>query len=123
MAASLNGSLTSPLIKWFNLRFRQHELNADKDATDWLQECEDRCWFALLDSNFNLEINEAYLELVGFGNTVITEEIDGSFDDFQGLDFKAVPIKEVFFEQNYKSHVKNFYRRVFLNPTRHREIR
>ena len=116
LAASLNGSLTSPLIKWFALRFRQHELNRDKDAKEWLQDCEDRCWYALLDSNFNLEINEAYLELVGLGNTVLTEEIDGTYEDFRGLNFKAVPIKEVFFEEDFKGRVKHFYRRVFMTP-------
>ena len=36
LAASLHGSLTSPSVKWFELRFRDDELNSDKEANAWL---------------------------------------------------------------------------------------
>ncbi len=116
LASSLNGSLTSPLTRWYDMKFRLDELNEDKDAKEWIEECVGVMFDALRDSNFNLECDEAYLDLVGFGNTVVVEEIDGTYEDFRGLDFKTVPIKECHFEEDYKGRVKRFYREVMLTP-------
>ena len=112
LASSLNGSLT--LGNWFDVRFRNDDLNEDKDATDWLEEAVNIERGALRESNFGLESNEMYLDLVGFGNAIIMEEIDGTYENFKGLNFKSVPIKESYFEHNYKGGAKRFYRVVEL---------
>lgn len=116
LAASLNGSLTSSMTRWFDMKFRDDELNANQEAKEWLESCVGIMFDALRDSNFNLEADEAYLDLVSYGNTVVVEEIDGDYDDFKGLDFKAIPIKECFFEEDYKGRAKRFYRQVMLTP-------
>lgn len=116
LAASMQGSLTSPLIKWFDIAFRNKDLADDKAAVEWLQECSDIVYEALQESNFNTEISEGYLDLSSFGNTCIVEEATApDLEDFNGLGFHAVPIKECFFEVDKDGQVLTFYR--FLNWT------
>ena len=99
LAAQIHGNLTSPSVRWFSLRFRQEDLNDDTGAMTWLEECEDRVWQALIESNFNLEAAEVYMDLVSFGTAAIIEE-PVSQVEWKGVDFSSVPIRECYFEQN-----------------------
>jgi hypothetical protein len=90
LSASIHGNLTSPSVKWFNLRFRNDQLNDDVDASKWLEECEERVYQALMDSAFNLEISECYLDLVSFGTSVLVEEVDEKNGMYDGLNFQAI---------------------------------
>ena len=38
LASSIHGSLTSPSTRWFDLRFRNEDLNSNSTALAWLQE-------------------------------------------------------------------------------------
>ena len=73
LAANLHGSLTNPSTRWFDMRFRQSVLNKNKQATVWLQHASEAVYYSLQDSNFNLEINETYQDLAGFGTAVILD--------------------------------------------------
>ena len=113
LAASLQGNLTSPNQKWFDLRFRDPEIAENDDAMEWLEEAANRIHEALNDSNFNIEIAEAYIDLVGFGTTVLTEEHAGPDDMvWAGLNFQALPVREMFFEEDHKKGVWILYRRM-----------
>lgn len=111
LASSIHGSLTSPSIRWFDLRFRDDDLNVEDAATEWLQKCSEIMWYALQDSDFNLEVNEAYQDLVCFGNSCIIEEAESEVE-WKGIDFTTLPIREVYFEQDHKSQIKHFFRRL-----------
>lgn len=111
LASSLHGSLTSPAYKWFSLRFRSDDLNANKEAKVWLEDTENRIFHAIQQSNFNLEANECYLDLVHFGTSVIVEEIED-----EEIVFKTVPTKECFFEMDAKGGVCALYRRFKYTP-------
>jgi len=111
LASSIHGALTSPSIRWFDLRFRDDDLNLEDSATEWLQKCSEIIWYALQDSDFNLEVNEAYQDLVCFGNSCIIEEAESEIE-WKGIDFSALPIREVYFEQNHKGQIEHFYRRL-----------
>lgn len=115
LSAAIHGSLTSPAIRWFDLRFRDDELNAQNAAQEWIQSTRDKIYNALYDSNFDMEVAESYLDLVGFGNSCLIEEVE---DDtvWKGLDFGTVPLREVYFEGDEKGTVLNFYRRLQLTP-------
>ena len=110
LASSVHGALTNPAIRWFNYRFRQKPLNDIKEAIVWLQTCGDLVWYALQESDFNLQINEAYQDLVGFGNSCITEEAEDE-TSWKGLDFSTLPLREIYFEPDHKGRVYRFYRR------------
>jgi len=111
LASSVHGALTSPSTRWFSLRFRDDNLNIEDKATEWLQACGERIWYALQDSDFNLEVNEAYQDLVCFGTTCIIEEAESEVE-WKGIDFSTLPIREIYFEQDHKGQVLNFYRRL-----------
>jgi len=111
LASSIHGALTSPSTRWFSLRFRNDNLNLEDAATEWLQSCAETIWYALQDSDFNLEVNESYQDLVCFGNSCIIEEAESEVE-WKGIDFSALPIREVYFEQNHKGQIEHFFRRL-----------
>ena len=105
----MHGALTSPAIRWFSFKARNTQLNANTKIAQWLEHASDAVFFALQDSNFNLEANEGYLDLAGFGTSIIFEE-PMSDVSWEGLDFSAIPVREGYFEQDYKGRVFRFYR-------------
>lgn len=111
LASSIHGALTSPSTRWFTLRFRNDDLNVEDEATEWLQACGEQIWYALQDSDFNLEVNEAYQDLVAFGTTCVIEEAESEIE-WQGVDFSTLPIREIYFEQDHKGQIRHFYRRL-----------
>lgn len=112
LASSIHGSLTSPSIRWFDLRFRNDDLNSNTTYRAWLEEVGKRIYAALQDSNFNLEINEVYTDLVTFASSpIIMEEEEGG-----ELVFNSIPVKESFFDEDHNSAVIAFYRRLSWSP-------
>jgi hypothetical protein len=111
LAASIHGALTNPAFQFFSLSFRKDALNNDADASTWLEECGERVYQALIDSNFALEVNEAYIDLTSFGTACLVEEAEeGEGDVFEGLNFSAAPIREAYFEEDHKGQALRFYR-------------
>jgi hypothetical protein len=117
LAASIHSNITSPTDKWFDLRFKQTELNNDLEAVQWLESCGNEVYQALQESNFNLEINKSYMDLTAMGNTCIVEEVP-SETEWQGIDFSSVPIREIFFDPDKKGQICNLYRRLQWEPSR-----
>jgi hypothetical protein len=109
LAASLHGALTSPSIQWFNLRFRNEDLNAEQEAKEWLEESSRIVYDTLQESNFNLEVNETYQDIVGYGTSIMYEE-EVNPTKWEGINFTSVPIRDCYFEQDWMGHVYRFYR-------------
>lgn len=116
LASSLHSRLTSASTMWFGLKFRTDELNDSKEAVEWLEECGNLCFEALQDSNFNVEVNETYQDLVNFGTSVIVEEANTDDGDSVEINFQSVPIKECYFEEDHKGGILNFYRHMQWTP-------
>ena len=93
LASSVHGALTSPSARWFNLRFRDDKLNTDDAAITWLQAASEAIWYALQESDFNLQINEAYLDLVSFGSSCLIEEVK-SETEWKGKDEKKTNVSQ-----------------------------
>ena len=111
LAASLHSALTTPAMRWFSLTFRKATLNKEQTAREWLEECGKRVYDALQDSNFNLEVNETYMDLCSMGTSIIVEEPGSDpLKEWKGINFTSMPIKECFFEQDAKGQVYCFYR-------------
>jgi hypothetical protein len=111
LAASIHGSLTSPAIRWFELAFRAAKLNDNKESRQWLEEAAHKCFLALQDSNFNLEANETYIDLVSYGTSMIIEEVEEKNGKFVKLNFQSVPVEETWFEQDHTGQANRSYRR------------
>lgn len=117
LASNMHSGLTNASYRWFDFRFRNKELNKDKEAQEWLTECADLVFITLQESNFNLEANETYLDLSSYGTSVIVEEAEeDSQKRFRELAFSAVPIGEAFFEQDHKGQIQYFYRQLNWTP-------
>ena len=116
LAASLNGSLTSPASKWFDFTFLEPALNDDQASVEWLQLCSNKVWDTIQQSNFNLEAAEGYLDLSAFGNMTITQE---PIDDltWKGIQFHAVPLRESYFEEDEEGGPKCYYRLLKWKPS------
>jgi hypothetical protein len=87
------------------------ELNDDQEARKWLEQAAHQCFLALQDSNFNLEANETYIDLVSYGTSMIVEEVEEKNGKFQKLNFQSVPVEETWFEQDHRGHANRSYRR------------
>lgn len=113
LSSAVHGGMTSPSIRWFDMIFRQIALNEDQEASKWLQEAVDTIYYELQDSNFNLEINEYYQDICGFATAFLTlEEADGPKNEWNGLNFTAIPLKEGYFETDHRGRVLRFYRKL-----------
>ena len=115
LAATMHSSLTTPSIRWFELAFRDKDLQQnDGLATEWLQKCGQRMYDELVESNFGLEVNECYQDLVGFGTAMVSEEIEEP--KWTGLNFMSVPLKNSFFSEDHKQQVYRYYRLLRWTP-------
>ena len=109
LASSIHSNLTSPMIPWFQLRFRNDALNASQQAKEWLEGVQNQIWQTLQESNFNMEIAETYLDLVSFGTAILFQE-EMSDSEWEGLTFTAVPMRRAYFENGADDKVLRFFR-------------
>ena len=79
LAASLQGTLTSPSLAWFHLKLRNEELNNQREVQLWLEDTARRMYDMFNESNFNTEVHEMYLDLTSIGTGAIYMEM--------GIDF------------------------------------
>lgn len=122
LASSIHGSLTSPSFRWFDLRFRTDEYNTKQEFKEWLEECAKRVYYALQDSNFNLEANELYTDLASIGTSIVVEELEGDeMGKEQQLVFSTIPPKECFFEEDHHGKICYFYRKLSWTPVQIKE--
>ena len=106
LASSIHSNLTSASGRWFSLRFRDELMNKNHEARAWLEECERILYYAINESNFNLEIAECYLDLVSYGTAVLLHESDGR----GGFVFKAMMAREIYFEEGFDGKLTGIYR-------------
>jgi len=111
LASSIHSALTNPAYQWFDIVFRDPELRKMARVRQWSQESTRRCYNALMDSNFDLEANEVYLDLPSYGTGLILEEEVLERGSFKELLFQSVPLKEGLFEEDSKGQVLRFYRK------------
>ena len=109
LAAAIQSNMINPATRWFEMAFQEQELNQDDDAREWLEECATIVYNGLNESNFNQEAAESILDMVGFGTTVIVEEVDER-GKRPKLDFSSMPIKEVCFEESADGGLLGLYR-------------
>jgi len=119
LASSLHGILTSPVTRWFMLQFRDDELMQDHDAAVWLENASLAVFDELQDSNFNLEINETYLDLTTWGTSFLMEEpVADIGKPWEGVTFSSCPVKECFFEQDHLGRPLTFFRHMEWEASR-----
>lgn len=117
LAASMQGALTSAAVKWFRLKTRREELNNLSTVAQWLDECADRIYLALQQSNFNSEMQEVYLDLGAFGTgALLIEEIEPRPGRaFSGFRFHALQIGTYVIAEDANGRVDTLYREIKMS--------
>jgi len=111
LAASIHGALTNPAIQWFEMRWRSKENRDNQEAQEWIEAAGKRVYDELQDSNFNLEANNTYRTLTSFATSAIIEEpVAEPDEDWKGITFTSVPVKQMYFEPDATGQCRNFYR-------------
>ena len=114
LAASLQGTLTSPSLPWFHLKLRDEDANQNHDVQLWLEDSARRMYDMFNESNFNTEVHELYLDLtsVGTGAIFVEEGNNGFAND--GIHFNTLHIAEYFIQENINGKVDTLYRKYKL---------
>lgn len=116
LASSLHSALMAPNAKWFELRFRQEELNDFDAVREWLEECGERMDAALNESNFNSKGNELMLDLGCFGTgNLFCEAAQSDDGTFQGLHFDSFFLGEIVIDENHEGVIDTVMRRFKLS--------
>ena len=114
LAASLQGTLTSPSLPWFHLKLRDEELNKNRDVQLWLEDSARRMYDVFNESNFNTEVHELYLDLCSVGTgSMFVEEGNNGFET-EGIHFNTLHIAEYFIQENINGQVDTLYRKYKL---------
>ena len=111
LAASLQGTLTSPSLPWFSLKLRDDDANKIRDIQIWVEDTARRMYAVFNESNFNTEVHEMYLDLCSVGTSAIfVEEANEGFLQ-GGLHFNTLHIAEYFIQENSTGRVDTLYRK------------
>lgn len=111
LAASLQGTLTSPSLPWFSIKLRDKELNENEDVARFLEDTARRMYDAFNDSNFNTEVHEMYLDLTSIGTGCLFVEESKKGFDTDGVHFNTLHCAEFFIQENINGYVDTVYRR------------
>jgi len=114
LAASLQGTLTSPSLPWFHLKLRDEDANQNHDVQLWLEDSARRMYDMFNESNFNTEVHELYLDLTSVGTgAIFVEEGNNGFSN-DGIHFNTLHIAEYFIQENVNGKVDTLYRKYKL---------
>ena len=104
---------------FFDIKFRDNNVNDVQEAREWLDTVVDRMHKELHQSNLNTESGETILDKTSFGTGYLLEEFTGNEltgENF-GITFSSIPVKEAYFDEDFKGGIYAFYRRLMWTPT------
>jgi hypothetical protein len=116
LAANLHSNLTNPVLQWFNILTKDKRLNRTNEVKVWLEECTDLIYQVLQASNFELQVNEAYIDIVGFGTSIVIEEVREIQGKLHSLQFTTIPIEECVFETDHAERLSGLFRKLNWTP-------
>ena len=114
LAASLQGTLTSPSRQWFYLKIRDEEVNEDREVQLYLEDSAKRMYDVFNQTNFNTEVHELYLDLCSIGTgCLFVEEGNKGFDE-DLIHFQTLHISEFYIHENVAGYIDTLYRKYKL---------
>jgi len=105
LASALQGMLTNPTSMWFGLSTGNDELDKNTSVREWLQDTTRKILQVLNSSNFNTEVYEVYIDLAGFGTSMLRV----SEDDKSIVNFESRPIYEAHVSEDERGLVDTVY--------------
>jgi hypothetical protein len=112
LAAALHGMLTNPAVKFFDLVMGDPSLDDSEEVKSYLQECAERMFVILNNSNFQTEVHELYIDegAIGTGCMYMGEH------DERVIHFGARPMKEIFIDENNLGLIDTVHRKFQWKP-------
>jgi hypothetical protein len=102
LAASLQGTLTSPSLPWFSIKLRDEEINENRDVQLWLEDTARRMYDTFNETNFNTEVHEMYLDLCSIGTGALFVEEGNKGYDIDGIHFNLFTHCRILYSRKYK---------------------
>lgn len=114
LAATLQGSLTSNSVFWFNIRMKDKALNENEEVKAWLDDSTRRMYNAFNDSNFRIEIHEMFTDIVTVGTAcLLTERALAGSENL--LNFRSYFVGDDFLiRENAQGYVDTVIRKVLF---------
>jgi hypothetical protein len=106
LASAIHSTVTNPAMHWSKLRFRQDDINDNRDAVNWLDQASSTFHNHLNDSNFDSMIGQCYQSYSALGTMILFQDEDFNFD--------AWHLAEVSFVENDKGYIDTAYRKFKL---------
>tara|TARA_Y100001937_G_scaffold128491_1_gene205401 strand:+ start:1619 stop:3280 length:1662 start_codon:yes stop_codon:yes gene_type:complete len=114
LAASLQGTLTSPSRQWFFLTTNDDDLNQDREVQLYLEDSAKRMYDVFNQTNFNTEVHELYLDLCSIGTgCLFVEEGNKGFKE-DSIHFQTLHISEFYIHENISGYIDTLYRKYKL---------
>jgi hypothetical protein len=108
LASHMHSSMTNPASKWFEQKFKGEGYNT-KEANVWIEECTERMFESINDSNFVSIINELYQNLTAFGTACIeVTYVNDPLDGFK-LVFRDIDLASLIFMENIHGRVDTVF--------------
>ena len=114
LAASLQGTLTSPSLPWFSVKLRDETLNENREVQLWLEDTAKRMYDTFNETNFNTEVHEMYLDICSIGTAALFVEEGNRGFDTDGIHFNTLHIAEYYIQENINGKVDTLYRKYKL---------
>lgn len=106
LAGFLHGFLTNPSEKWFEYTTGDQKLDEDDDVRLYLQQCENRTMNVLINSNFQTEVHEMYLDLGSVGTAPMSIEED----DKMVVRFTSRPVAQCVIDEDHRGEIDTVIR-------------
>jgi hypothetical protein len=108
LANAVASNIIPASYQWFSLGFQDEHLNTSKGPREWLDQCEERLWRTLRESDFHAEGKKMITDGTGFGTSMLLqEEVDDL--EWKGLDFTATPLMDTYFELDSHNNIARAY--------------
>lgn len=114
-AAGMLAGVSSPSQRWFALGLEDGDLAASPPVRAWLQDVEDRFYAALERCGYYPQQVLGYHQSGLFGWQCLFVDEDPAVPD-TGIRFRALPLHEVYIDENHLGEVDTVVRRFRLTP-------
>jgi hypothetical protein len=110
LAAGLNSNLTSPTDRWYNIGFHSNQPLTDEELL-WCEQVADLIYSEYADPEVNLNpmLHECYMDLGGFGTTVLYQDYNWKK---RHVYFKSFPLANCYVKENAAGRIDTLYRSV-----------
>ena len=113
MANFLQGNIFNRATRWFNLKFREAELNNDPMSSAWLDDCRTRMLQELGQSNFYSASLEWLTDLIAFGNSnMLIEPTRAGSSSRSQLCFTTMALGSFWWAENDGGEISATYHKI-----------